>query len=106
VDRGAVHGPPYQECRWLVAWFLRYEPWVSARAALAGTDIRGRDAGWLLDFAFGLFIEIGLTEKGEKRLEWIHKVIYHSRPEPTVIDNTRSTNTGLPSSVGAPVNEE
>jgi hypothetical protein len=105
VAGGAVHGPPYQECRWLTGWYIEYQPWIAARAALAGVDLRSADLGLIYDLTFGLYVEMGLTEKGDKRLEWIKKVLAQTRTPPEVRDHTRDQETGLPTSVGKPVNE-
>jgi hypothetical protein len=102
---GTVHGPPYQECQFLTRWFFEYQPWITARAALAGRDWRDADAGWLIDLTFGLFIEMALTEKGDKRLEFIKRVTTQIRGEaPTAPGQEAPHDPTLPKNVGAPVN--
>lgn len=92
---GTVHGPPYKECRLIAAWYGEYQPLIAARIALVGADVRACDYAWLVDFTFGIFLEMGTTEQGDKKLEWIKKVIHTTRPELAISHE-------LP---GTPVNE-
>src|SRR3712207_2958203 len=104
---GTVHGSPYEECLFLTRWWWRYQPWLAARASRTGVDWRGADAGWLMDVIFDVYIEIALTEKGDKRLEFIDRVIARTRGElPAAPGQETPQDPALPKGAGRPVNEQ
>ena len=87
---GAVHLAPYHEARQLIGWAVEHRSYLASRCAAAGWDYRTVGAGVLVDLAYGAFVDLALSENGQKKMEAIAKIDekLRGKREPQVIHAT------------------
>jgi hypothetical protein len=87
---GAVHIAPYTEVLQLIGWFREHESYVAACCASSGWDFRTVGAGVLIDLTYFAFVDLALSDNGQKKMEALTKINekLRGRREPQVIHAT------------------
>ena len=87
---GAVHIAPYSEVLGLIGWYREHQSFIAAKCAAAGWDFRTVGAGVLIDLTYCAFVDLALSDNGQKKMEALTKIDekLRGRREPQVIHAT------------------